>query len=138
MSPVEENYNIYDKELLSIVLAFQDWRVYLEGLPHQIWVILDHKNLEQFLTTKQLNQRQARWSELLSAYDFVIQHRPEALNGRVDMLSRRADMEDDKNNISKPLLRLAMLETCEPVWNDAKIIQNIKSSTKEDRSLEPI
>ena len=54
------------------------------------------------------------------------------------MLSRRADMEDDKNIISKPLLRLAMLETCEPVWNGAKITQNIKSSTKEDRSLEPI
>ena len=54
------------------------------------------------------------------------------------MLSRRASIEEDKNNISKPLLRLAMLETCELVWNDAKIIQNIKSSTKEDRSLEPI
>ena len=54
------------------------------------------------------------------------------------MLSRRADMKDNKNNISKLLLRLAMLETCEPIWNDAKIIQNIKSSTKEDRSLESI
>ena len=47
-------------------------------------------------------------------------------------------MKDNKNNISKPLLQLAMLETCEPVWNDTKIIQNIKSSTKEDRSLEHI
>ena len=46
------------------------------------------------------------------------------------MLSRWTDMEDNKNNILKPLLRLAMLETCELVWNDAKIIQNIKSSTK--------
>ena len=54
------------------------------------------------------------------------------------MLSRREDIEDDKNNISKPLLQLAMLETCEPVRNDAKIIQNIKSSSKEDRSLKPI
>ena len=81
MSPAEENYDIYDKELLSIVLVFQDWRVYLKGSPHQIRVILDHKNLEQFLTTKQLNQRQAQWSKLLSTYDFVIQHRPGALNG---------------------------------------------------------
>ena len=59
MSPAKENYDIYDKELLSIVLAFQDWRVYLEESPHQIWIISDHKNLEQFLTTKQLNRRQA-------------------------------------------------------------------------------
>ena len=60
MSLAEENYNIYDKDLLSIILAFQDWRVYLEGSPHQIQVISNHKNLEHFLTTKQLNQRQAR------------------------------------------------------------------------------
>lgn len=46
MSPAEQNYDIYDKELLSIVLAFQDWRVYLEGSQHQIRVIYDHKNLE--------------------------------------------------------------------------------------------
>ena len=81
MSPAEENYDIYDKELLSIILAFQDSRVYLEESPHQIRVISDHKNLEQFLTTKQLNRRQAQWSELLSAYDFVIQHQPGTLNG---------------------------------------------------------
>jgi hypothetical protein len=34
MTSTEKNYDIYDKELLSIVLAFQDWRVYLEGSPH--------------------------------------------------------------------------------------------------------
>jgi hypothetical protein len=62
MTPAEQNYDIYDKELLSVVLAFQDWRVYLEGSPHQIRVISDHKNLEYFLTSKQLNRRQARWS----------------------------------------------------------------------------
>lgn len=65
MTLAERNYDIYDKELLSIVLAFQDWRVYLKGSPHQVKVISDHKNLEQFLTTKQLNRRQARWSEML-------------------------------------------------------------------------
>jgi hypothetical protein len=87
MTPAEKNYDIYDKELLSIVLAFQDWRVYLEGSPHQVRVISDHKNLEQFLSTKQLSRRQARWVELLSAFDFTIQHRPGSLNGRGDVLS---------------------------------------------------
>lgn len=76
MSPTEQNYDIYDKELLSIVHAFRDWRVYLEGSPHEVQVISDHKNLEYFLTTKNLNRRQARWSEILSAFHFVIQHRP--------------------------------------------------------------
>ena len=59
MSSTKQNYDIYDKEVLSIVHAFQDWRVYLEGSPHEIKVISDHKNLEYFLSTKQLNCRQA-------------------------------------------------------------------------------
>lgn len=59
MSLAKQNYDIYDKELLAIVLALRDWRVYLEGSPHQVRIILDHKNLEHFLTTKQLNRRQA-------------------------------------------------------------------------------
>ena len=57
MSPTEQNYDIYDKELLNVVLAFQDWRVYLEGSPHHIEVISDYKNLEYFLTTKQLHRQ---------------------------------------------------------------------------------
>jgi hypothetical protein len=30
----ELNYDIYDKELLAIVAAFQEWRVYLKGSKH--------------------------------------------------------------------------------------------------------
>ena len=36
MSLAEQKYDIYDKELLGIVLAFQDWRLYCEGWPHQV------------------------------------------------------------------------------------------------------
>ena len=34
MTLVEKNHDIYDKEILSIVLAFQDWHVYLKGSLH--------------------------------------------------------------------------------------------------------
>ena len=56
MSPLEQNYDIYDKELLNIVLAFQGWQVYLEGSSHRIQIISDHKNLKYFVTTKKLNR----------------------------------------------------------------------------------
>jgi len=36
MTSAEQNYDIYDKELLSVVLAFQNWQVYLEGSLHFI------------------------------------------------------------------------------------------------------
>jgi RNase H-like domain found in reverse transcriptase len=52
MSPAELNYEIHDKELLAIVEAFREWRVYLEGAAHRIQVYTDHKNLLYFTTTK--------------------------------------------------------------------------------------
>ncbi|KAH0606496.1 uncharacterized protein H6S33_003330 [Morchella sextelata] len=54
---------IYDKELLAIIRSFEEWRPELEGTAHPIAVISNHKNLEYFMSTKQLNRRQARWAE---------------------------------------------------------------------------
>jgi hypothetical protein len=65
-SPAECNYEIYDKELLAIVRAFEEWCPHLASAPESIKVLTDHKNLEYFMTTKLLNRRQARWSEFLS------------------------------------------------------------------------
>ena len=45
-SPAECNYEIYDKELLAIIPAFEEWRPHLEGSSHPIQVLTDHKNLE--------------------------------------------------------------------------------------------
>ena len=56
-----------DKELLAIVRAFEEWHPELAGTPigDPVKVLTDHKNLEHFMTTKQLNRRQARWAEFL-------------------------------------------------------------------------
>ena len=80
MSSAERNYEVYDKELLGVVDCFRHWRHYLQGSRHQTSVICDHKNLEYFMSTKQLARRQARWSLLLAEYDFVITYRPGRLN----------------------------------------------------------
>ena len=75
MAPAELNYEIYDKELLAIFDAFQQWRNYLEGSTHVVLVLSDHKNLEYFATTKQLMRRQVRWSEYLSGFNYLIRYR---------------------------------------------------------------
>ena len=54
-SSAEISYEIHDKELLAIVNAFKQWRVYLEGSKHEVQVYSDHKNLLYFMTTKVLN-----------------------------------------------------------------------------------
>jgi len=48
------SYDTYDKELLAIFKAFKIWQHYLEGLAYSIDVVMDHKNLKYFSTTKVL------------------------------------------------------------------------------------
>src|ERR1700681_4139566 len=38
LSPAELNYDIHDEELLAIVIAFEQWRVYLEGSTYPVQV----------------------------------------------------------------------------------------------------
>lgn len=98
MSPQETNYEIYDKELLAIVRAFETWRPELmstlEDKP--VKVLSDHKNLEWFMTTKELNRRQARWAEFLSQFNFKISYRPGKQSTKPDSLTRRSqDLPQD-------------------------------------------
>ena len=59
-STPELNYDIHNKELLAIFKAFKIWWHYLEGSTSLVNVVMDHKNLEYFLTTKVLICQQAR------------------------------------------------------------------------------
>ena len=60
---------------------------------------MDHKNLIEFLITKELNQRQVKWAEILAEYYFKIQHTKGTKNARVDAFSRKAELQ----NKEKPL-----------------------------------
>jgi hypothetical protein len=91
----ELNYPVHDKELMAVVCAFQEWKVYLIGARHQITVYSDHRNLTHFTTTKELSGRQARWYQFLSEFDFVITYRKGSQNAKADILSRRSDQKQD-------------------------------------------
>ena len=47
-SPAEQNYDIYDRELLTVIQALKEWRHSLTGTKHPVTVIMDHKNLGYF------------------------------------------------------------------------------------------
>ena len=55
LDAAQRNYEIYDRELLGIVRALEEWRHYLEGNPYPVRVLSDHKNLEYFRTAQKLN-----------------------------------------------------------------------------------
>ena len=57
------------------------------GLP--VKILTDYRNLQYFMSTKQLSCRQARWSEFFSRFNFVIQYRPGKLGAKSDALTRR-------------------------------------------------
>ena len=84
----ELNYNIHNKKLLAIFEAFKIWWHYLEGLVYPINIVMDHKNLEYFSTTKVLIQRQAWWSKYLSQFNFIIKFCPGHLSTKLDILTR--------------------------------------------------
>jgi hypothetical protein len=88
MSPAELNYDIYDKELLAIMYALDEWRPYLlhAAEPFEIW--MDHKNLAYFRQPQKLNGRQARWYSRLQEYNYTLRHIPGATNSKADILLR--------------------------------------------------
>ena len=47
-SPAERNYKIYDRELLAIIRALEEWRHYIQGSPHTTTILSDHKNLTYY------------------------------------------------------------------------------------------
>lgn len=87
-SPAECNYQIHDKELLAIINALKEWESELIAVPN-FQILTDHRNLRYFTTIKRLNERQMRWADILSRYDFTLHYRPGKLASRPDALSRR-------------------------------------------------
>ena len=56
----------------------------------------DYKNLTEFLTTKELNQRQVKQAEILTEYYFEIQYTKGIDNTQADALSRKAKLQNNK------------------------------------------
>jgi len=91
LNAIEQNYEIHDKEMLAVIRCLEAWRYYLERakLEFEIWT--DHKNLQYFMVSQKLNQRQARWTLYLSRFSFMLKHIPGKSMGKADGLSRRPD-----------------------------------------------
>ena len=90
MNPAKCNYEIYDKELLAIIKIFEMWKSELENTEDLVQIIIDHQNLEYFMSSKILNRRQTRWSEIFSKFNFKIIYSPGSLNNKTDVFTRQS------------------------------------------------
>ncbi|KAK3536173.1 hypothetical protein QTP70_032726 [Hemibagrus guttatus] len=68
----EANYDVGNRELLSIKTALEEWRHWLEGARHPFQVLTDHRNLEYLRGAKCLNPWQARWALFFTRFLFTV------------------------------------------------------------------
>ena len=136
--PAECNYEIYDKELLAIVGAFEQWRPELEGTQIPIQVITDYKALEYFITTKRLTRRQARWAMILADYNFQITYRPGKQNGKADALTRRASDLPLKDNRTDDRQQQQLQIVLGPERLTNEVREQLRISSVQDEEYEAI
>jgi len=72
----------------------------------------DLQNIQSFLTNKVWNQRQIRWAQALTNYDFKIVLRPGSRGGKLDALSRRLEYcrEEGAHHTEQSLLKTEHLQ----------------------------
>ena len=102
ISPAKCNYNIYDRELLAVIHALHHWHHYLQGTPHPITLLTNHKNLMYFRQPQKLSRRQARWMMFLQDFDLHFVHIPGTAMGPADALSRlpNPDLSSDNTDVT--------------------------------------
>ena len=83
----ERNYSITRKELLAAIEGTEHFRCYLYG--RQFVLRTDHVATQWLKNFKEPTGLLARWFERLSAYDFIVQHRPRHKHLNADALSRK-------------------------------------------------
>ena len=84
----QKNYSTIQKECLALILAIQQFEVYLTSSTSPIVVFSDHNPLSILHKLKNKNQRLLRWSLLLKEFNLDIRHIKGKDNIILDALSR--------------------------------------------------
>jgi hypothetical protein len=103
LNDAEQNYDIYDLELLAVIKSLENWQTYLAGSPHKVVVFTDHMNLQYWRDPHKISRRVARQVLRLAEYDIELRHIPGKTNGRADALSRLPNYnqgEDDNEDVT--------------------------------------
>ena len=103
-TPAERNYDIYDRELLAVIHALDHWHHYLQGTPHPVTLLTNHKNLTCFRQPQKLSRRQAHWMMFLQDFDLHFIHIPGSAMGPADALSHLTDPDLSSDNTNVTLL----------------------------------
>jgi hypothetical protein len=72
LSPAEQNYKVFDRELLEIIRTLRHWSHLLRGtvLPILIWT--DHRNLTYWIEPHKVGSCAATWQVELTQYNYKL------------------------------------------------------------------
>ena len=109
----------------------------MENTEKPVQIIINHKNLEYFISKKLLNRRQTRSSEFFSKFSFKITYKPGSLNNKTDIFTRQSGDVFKKNRRQfewQTVLKKDSLEiqqsTFGPITNDDS--NNLKTFSNPD------
>ena len=127
-SSTQWNYDIYDRELLAVILALEEWHQYLQGMHHPITIITNHKNLSYINNSWKLSQWQAWWSLFLQDLNIVWQVIPGTKMAPADALSRWDFLVTSLDNADATIcLELVVINML-----DLALTWHIQSSSQSD------
>jgi len=144
LNEMECNYKIHNKEMLGVIRCLEAWWHFLEGAKVKFEIWMDHKNLEYFMSSQNLNHRQAQWALYLSRFDFVLKHIPGSKMGKADGLSRRSNWENgvEGDNEERMLLKpewVRSIRAGEVIVEGVDILEKIrKSEAKDDKVIKAV
>ena len=129
LKAAELKYSTYEKELLAVVFATEQFRPYIYGRPFQ--VITDNQALKWLHDTKKPDLRAHRLKSKLEGYEFEIIYRPGKTNVNADALSRNpviGENEEDPELPRKEIYDLADKQ----IKENYELQENFSSDTEKE------
>jgi transposase InsO family protein len=114
LSPTQQRYPVYKKELWAVVYALRKFHSYIWGRPDTL-IFTDHKPLIHIFNQTNLSAALQQWLDVIMGYNLKIIYRPGILHILPDALSR---------------MYTSVYKEPEKVWGTIKSIEFVEDSFK--------
>jgi len=125
LSPAEQKWSTYAKELFAFTEALDTWHVYLKDKPFDWYT--DHQPLKYFKTQKPRLNRLRNYVDLTRDYEFETHYKPGRENVVADALSRR-----DRANVELAHVDAGQRQTPE------EFLASVRSGYASDRYFKEV
>ncbi|KAF8753032.1 hypothetical protein RHS01_07371 [Rhizoctonia solani] len=132
--PAQQNYPVHDREALAIMLSLKKFEPMLQGVHFRI--LTDHWALEHLTSQKNLNQRQMRWIDLMSRFDFRIVYIEGTENVLADALSRMYSAEEP--GVERARIGVAAAVAATSGTNSAMVRRNPTRARNAPKRYDPV